>query len=180
MLYAGAFFLVASTVTRDSSYVLDGVMLAIVAVALVALGGRLFPDFAPTTAAGRALPAVVERLSWPIGYWNGLAMLVALALPPLLRNAAGTRSPLARAAAVAAIPPIVADIYLASSRGGAVVGLVAVAMFVVLSRDRLPRRGRSGRRDDRRCRGGAGARVTVPCSSTGRSTRTRRASRGVR
>ncbi len=137
-LYTGAFFLVAFTITRETqTHVLDGIALAIVAIALVALCGRLFTGFAPTTAAGRALPAVVDRLSWPVGYWNGLAMLVALALPLLLRNAAGARSRFASAAAVAAIPPIVADIYLASSRGGAVVGLVAVATFVALCRDRL-------------------------------------------
>ena len=137
-LYAGAFFLVASTVTRETMpRVLDGIALAIVAIALVALGGRLFPDLATTAAAGRALPAFVERLSWPVGYWNGLAMLVALAPPLVLRHVAGGRSRLASAAAVAAIPPIVADIYLASSRGGAVVGVVAVATFVALCRDRL-------------------------------------------
>jgi O-antigen ligase len=129
-LYAGAFFLAAFTTTRETeTHVLDGIALAIVAIALVGLCGRLFTGFAPTTAAGRELPAVVDRLSWPVGYWNGLAIL--------LRNAAGARSRLASAAAVAAIPPIVADIYLASSRGGAIVGLVAVATFVALCRDRL-------------------------------------------
>jgi O-Antigen ligase len=137
-LYAGAFFLVASTITRKTApHLLDGIALAIVAIALVALGGRLFSGLAATRAAGSTLPAVVERLSWPVGYWNGLAMLVALALPLLLRNAAGARSRLAAAAAVAAIAPIVADVYLASSRGGAAVGIVAVATFLVLCRDRL-------------------------------------------
>jgi hypothetical protein len=137
-LYAGAFFLVASTVTREAApRVLDGIALAIVAIALVALGGRLFPGLASTTAAGRALPAVVERLSWPVGYWNGLAMLVALALPVLLRTAVGATRHVVAAAAVAAIPPIVVDVYLASSRGGAVVGLVAVATFVALARERM-------------------------------------------
>ena len=91
-LYVGAFFLVASTVTREAApRILDGIALAIVAIALVALIGRLFPGFASTGAAGRALPAVIERLSWPVGYWNGLAMLVALGLPLLLRIVAGTR-----------------------------------------------------------------------------------------
>ena len=137
-LYAGAFFLVASTITRKTApYLLDGIALAIVAIALVALGGRLFSGLAATRAAGSTLPAVVQRLSWPVGYWNGLAMLVALALPLLLRNAAGTGSRLVSATAVAAIPPIVADVYLASSRGGAVVGFVAVATFLGLCRDRL-------------------------------------------
>lgn len=137
-LYAGAFFLVASTITRKTApHVLDGIAVAIVAIALVALGGRLFSGLAATRAAGRTLPAVVDRLSWPVGYWNGLAMLVALALPLLLRIAAGTGSRLASATAVAAIPPIVADIYLASSRGGAGVGFVAVATFLCLYRDRL-------------------------------------------
>ena len=138
-LYAGAFFLVASTVTREAApRVLDGIALAIVAIALVALIGRLFPGFASTGAAGRALPAVIERLSWPVGYWNGLAMLVALGLPLLLRTVAGTRSRIVAAAAVAAIPLVVADVYLSSSRGGALVGVVAVTTFVALVRDRLP------------------------------------------
>ena len=138
-LYTGAFFLVASTVTREAApRVLDGIALAIVAIALVALIGRLFPGFASTSAAGRALPAVIERLSWPVGYWNGLAMLVALGLPLLLRIVAGTRSRVVAAAAVAAIPLVVADIYLSSSRGGAIVGVVAVTAFVALVRDRLP------------------------------------------
>ena len=114
-LYAGAFFLVASTVTRETMpRVLDGIALAIVAIALVALGGRLFPDLATTAAAGRALPAFVERLSWPVGYWNGLAMLVALAPPLVLRHVADGRSRLATAAAVAAIPPHVSDKYSGS------------------------------------------------------------------
>ncbi len=138
-LYAGAFFLVASMVTREATpRVLDGIALAIVAIALVALIGRLFPGVASTSAAGRALPALVERLSWPVGYWNGLAMLVALGLPLLLRIVAGTRSRFLAAAAVAAIPLVVADIYLASSRGGAIVGVIAVATFVALVRDRVP------------------------------------------
>jgi hypothetical protein len=137
-LYAGAFFLVASTITRKTaSQVLDGIALAIVAIALVALGGRLFNGLSATRAAGRALPAVVDRLSWPVGYWNGLAMLVALALPLLLRHVVSDASRFVSAAAVAAIPPIVADIYVASSRGGAIVGVVAVATFLALCRDRL-------------------------------------------
>ena len=138
-LYAGAFFLVASMVTREATpRVLDGIALAIVAIALVALIGRLFPGVASTGSAGRALPALVERLSWPVGYWNGLAMLVALGLPLLLRIVAGTRSRVVAAAAVAAVPLVVADIYLASSRGGAIVGVIAVTAFVALLRDRLP------------------------------------------
>ena len=137
-LYAGAFFLVASTVTHKTMpRVLDGIALAIVAIALVALGGRLFPGLGATSAAGRALPAFLERLSWPVGYWNGLAMLVALAPPLLLRHAVGAGSRFASAAAVAAMPPIVADVYLASSRGGALVGVVAIATFVALCGDRL-------------------------------------------
>ena len=138
-LYAGAFFLVASMVTRHAvPRILDGIALAIVAIALLALIGRLFPGFAPTGAAARTLPAVVERLSWPVGYWNGLAMLVALGLPLLLRIVVSTRLRIVAATAVAAIPLAVADIYLASSRGGAIVALVAIAMFVALVRNRLP------------------------------------------
>ena len=137
-LYAGAFFLVASTITQKTApHFLDGIALAIAAISLVALGGRLFGGLAVTGTAGRTLPAVVDRLSWPVGYWNGLAMLAALALPLLLRNAAGAGSRVVSAAAVAAIAPIVADVYLASSRGGAIVGIVAVGTFLVPCRDRL-------------------------------------------
>ena len=58
-LYTGAFFLVAFTITRETqTHVLDGIALAIVAIALVALCGRLFTGFRAdnrrgTRAAGR-------------------------------------------------------------------------------------------------------------------------------
>ena len=161
-LYAGAFFLVASTVTREAvPRILDGIALAIVGIALVALVGRLFPGFASTGAASRALPAVIERLSWPVGYWNGLAMLVALGLPLLLRTVADARSRVVAAASVAAIPLIVADLYLTSSRGGAIVGVVAVATFVALVRDRLPAMAAAAVGVVRRRHGGARARVAA-------------------
>jgi len=65
-------------------------------------------------------------LSYPLNYWNGLAVLTALGIPFLLRVAVAAKPALVRGAAVAPIPAFTAVIYLASSRGGAVAAAVAM------------------------------------------------------
>ena len=92
---------------------LDGIALGIAAIGVLALAGRLFPDVFPTSAVQDFLPAVASRLSWPVEYWNGLAMLVGLALPLLLRVATTAR-PVARGAAVGAVPALAGTLLLSS------------------------------------------------------------------
>lgn len=107
----------------------NGFAIAIVLTGLLALASRLFHD---AIGAGDTTPL----LSHPIGYWNGLAMLVGIGIPLLLRLAVDAEGAIRRGLAVAPFPALVATLYLTSSRGGSVTALVGAAAFVALSRRR--------------------------------------------
>ena len=133
-VYLGLFALTVSLVNRDAvPRWLDGLALGIVALVLLALASRFFPSLDLGRAGASVLPAVVTRLSYPLGYWNGLAIMAALAVAPLLHAATGARTLAVRAAAVAPIPALAAVVYLASSRGGALVAVAAAVVFVACS-----------------------------------------------
>src|SRR4051812_42735433 len=134
LLYTGVLLLpVVFARAGDASRWADGMAGATVVVALLAVAQRLFPGIFPADHLADVLPNAATRLSFPLGYWNGLAIFVALGLPLLLRAAVSSRVPLFRGAAVAPIPIIAATAYLSSSRGGVVVGVVAALVFVVAS-----------------------------------------------
>src|SRR5436190_164557 len=65
----------------------DGLAIAIVAVVAVALVSRFFPSVFGSRAVLRLGSEAVTRLSFPIGYWNGLAVFAGLGIPLLLRAA---------------------------------------------------------------------------------------------
>jgi len=136
-LYLGVFVLVvvASRWIRLTSWS-DGLALALVAVALVALVSRLFPGTFDEGRLPALLPASRTRLSFPVGYWNGLGILTALAVPLLLRIAVSARHAALRGLAVAPLPVLASVWYLASSRGAAVAGCAGALAFLVLTRRR--------------------------------------------
>jgi len=111
----------------------DALWAGIVAVALVALAGRLFPALAPGQSI-QLVPALGSRLSWPIGYWNGLGILVALAVPLVVERAA--RAGRAAPATLAAVPVVAAVLVLSASRSGVAVALAGVLALVALVRQR--------------------------------------------
>ena len=133
-LYIGV-FLVASLITGrvHRARLVDGLTLAIAAIALVALGSRLLTTGVQERKLATFLPAASSRLSFPLGYWNGLAIFVALGVPLLLRASIVARHRLVRASAVAALPVFGSVIYLASSRGGVATALVGAALFLALT-----------------------------------------------
>lgn len=113
----------------------SGVALALSAVAAVALVSRLFPStfgVEPSTI----LPTINSRLSFPLGYWNGLGIQVALAYPLLLATMASRRSRVTSALAALPLPVLAAVMYLTSSRGAFVAALVAVVVYLLLSPNR--------------------------------------------
>jgi O-antigen ligase len=114
----------------------DGLTLAIVAIALVALTSRLFPGLFPDRGIFTFLPKAAIRLNFPLGYWNGLATLVALGIPLALRVAIGGRNSVVRGIALSSLPIVACVIYLASSRGGAFTALVGAVVFFALSERR--------------------------------------------
>jgi hypothetical protein len=115
----------------------DGLAAAIGIVALLAVSQRLLPGVLPAGDIPRLLPAAASRLSYPIGYWNGLALLLALGVPLLLRIAVSDARVAWRAAAMVPLPALALAIYLTSSRGGAAAGSVALLVFVACTARRF-------------------------------------------
>jgi O-Antigen ligase/Tetratricopeptide repeat len=109
---------------------IDGLSLGIVGVAVIALVSRFFPGTFAQEAIVQFLPGDAKRLGFPVGYYNGLAILVALALPLLLRQAVGGRNAFLRGLALVPVPAIAVIIDLSSSRGGAVTALVGCLAFL--------------------------------------------------
>jgi tetratricopeptide (TPR) repeat protein len=110
---------------------LSGLALGTTAVGLLALVSALFPKaFHESQQLAQIFPEAESRLSYPVGYWNGLATLIAFSLPLLLFFAVHGRTLLVRALAVAPLPALVATIYLTSSRGGSLASVLAVIVFL--------------------------------------------------
>jgi O-antigen ligase len=139
ILYLGVFTLAlgAGRVVRRATLV-AGVAAAMTAILCVALGARFFSGAFGSPEQSDLLSVTSLRLSFPIGYWNGLAIFAALLLPVLLALAVSARVPAGRVLALAPAPLIGAVIYLASSRGAVATAAVGVGAFVVASRSRWP------------------------------------------
>jgi O-antigen ligase len=118
--------------------VVGGVALALSAVAGVALVSRCVPSTFGLQPGSTILPALKNRLSFPLGYWNGLGIEVALAYPLLLSIMVSRRSRIASALAAAPLPILAAVMYLTSSRGAFAAAVVAVVAFVLLTPRRWP------------------------------------------
>src|SRR3954452_7736475 len=121
-----------------AAWVVGGVALALSSISTVALVSRCFPSTFGLQPGRSILPSLVPRLSFPLGYWNGLGIEVALAYPLLLAIMSSRRSRVASALAALPFPIIAAVMYLTSSRGAFVAAGVAVLVFVVLTPRRWP------------------------------------------
>lgn len=133
ILYLGVFVLVVlATKPGHGARWLDGLAIGITAVGLLALAQRFFPDLIAADEIPTFLPAAAARLSYPLAYWNGLAILLALAVPLLLRSAVFAGRAWARALAVAPLPALAVALYLTSSRGGVLAALVGALAFLAV------------------------------------------------
>lgn len=137
-LYLGLFTLV-SLVTRpgDARAWVHGLGCGLAVIGVLAFAQRCFPGLFPAQELARYIPNAANRLSYPVGYWNGLAMLAALAFPLLLAAAMGSARAARRGAALAPLPILAGTIYLTSSRGGVAVLVVGLVAFVVLTSHRV-------------------------------------------
>ena len=110
-----------------------GVALALSAIAAVALISRFFPSsFGPQPGLALLQP-LKYRLSFPLGYWNGLGIEVALAYPLLLSIMTSRRSRIASAVAALPLPLLAAVMYLTSSRGAFAAAAVGFVAFLLLT-----------------------------------------------
>jgi tetratricopeptide (TPR) repeat protein len=137
-LYLGIFTLAALAARRRFiPRWSDGFALGIAGVAALAFFSRCFPDVLLTEQNLVGLPLDFTRLSYPLEYWNGLAIFVGLAVPLLLRLASSNSSPVLRALALVPFPVLAAVAYLTSSRGGLATGVIgAVALIALVPRMR--------------------------------------------
>lgn len=110
-----------------------GAALGLTGVACVALVSRLFPSSFGVQPGVDLIPALAARLSFPLGYWNGLAIEVALAYPLLLAVMTSQRSRALTAVAALPLPVIAAVMYLASSRGAFVAAGIGMLGYLVLT-----------------------------------------------
>jgi len=129
-------------VTRDrrgSEHMIHALASGIFVIAIVALLSRLHPSWFPgSDETARFLDTARERLSYPLDYWNGLASLIGVGLPLMLVIAARAKSILARSLAAAATPAMLLALLFTLSRGPIAATLVAIALFLALSNDRVP------------------------------------------
>jgi O-antigen ligase len=112
----------------------------IVFVTVVALLSHLHPAwFHQAEETARFLPGSHARLSYPLNYWNGLAALIAIGLPLMLQVATCAKTTLFRALAASALPAMALTIFFTLSRGGMAAAVIALAVFLALTSDRLPK-----------------------------------------
>ncbi len=113
LVYLGFFlaaFLIAQTDQRRQRFA-EGIAIALVAIAFLALTSRLLPHVLASKQLGNG-----PRLRYPLGYWNAdgivfgmAAALIALAQPPLAdRLAALGRGGVAAGGAAGALPHLLA------------------------------------------------------------------------
>jgi O-antigen ligase len=122
---------IGASVGRAPRVVAGGLAATLGLVVLWALAGKVVPALGPENARS-------ARLRAPVGYWNALALLVAMSLPLWLwLSARRVHAAVLRAGATAMLVLALVAIALTSSRGGVLVGSVAIGAWLVIGRPRL-------------------------------------------
>ena len=117
---------------RDVSLVLGGVLAAIAVVDVYSLGTRLFPD-----TLGSFDSTAQYRIDLPIGYWNGVGLVSAIAIVLAVAFAVHGGRVAGRALAAATLPVVSATLYFTFSRGSLIVLALAGLVMVALDGRRL-------------------------------------------
>lgn len=135
LVYLGTFlaaFLLAQTGQRRQRFG-EGVAIALIAVALIALASRLLPELLSISPPAEAK----ARLSYPLGYWNGDGVVFGITAGLALWLSRRALSPVVRWLSVATLPAILLALYFTYSRGGLLAAAVACGCLIALSHDRL-------------------------------------------
>jgi hypothetical protein len=131
--YLGVFVLFLSARRpEDTRRMVNGLACGMAVIGIVALLSRLHPSWFPEDETVQFLGSR-NRLSYPLNYWNGLAALMAMAIPLLLVVAVRARTIVASTAAAAAVPAMALTAFFTLSRGGAIEVGVAVAVLILLA-----------------------------------------------
>jgi O-antigen ligase/polysaccharide polymerase Wzy-like membrane protein len=135
LAYLGFFvaaFLIAQTEQSRQRFG-EGISIALVAIALLALATRLLPDLI-SLAEG---PGTGVRLSYPLGYWNGDGVVFGIATGLALWLSRRALGPAQRWFAAVSLPAVLLALYFTYSRGGLLATAIACGCLIALSHDRL-------------------------------------------
>ncbi len=139
-MYAGVLVLALATITGSGRrQALGGLAAGIGLVSVLALVSRLHPAWFPANVTADFLPGARSRLAYPLNYWNGLAALLALGVPPTLAVAASARRLAWRALAAGVLPASAAALLLTGSRGGVIALAAGLIVYLALAPERLPK-----------------------------------------
>lgn len=137
--YLGLFTLVVLCVPRSGVRAwLGGLAVGLTIICVVALGTRFDPSLfgGGDRNLGSLLPAAQGRLSYPIGYWNGLAACLATQAVLLIWFGARAATRAWRAVSVGLLPLPALALYLTSSRGGFAAVLTGALVLLAVERRR--------------------------------------------
>src|SRR2546421_8590226 len=134
LLYLTIFLLfgfVARTASRIP-WMVRGLAIAIVVCGSVGLFSRLRPDVLHTTNV-----VAINRLAYPLTYWNALGILCAVGVLLLLGLAASrTELPVVNAVACGAVPILAVTVYFTFSRGALLALMLGIVVFLATARAR--------------------------------------------
>lgn len=136
--YLGAFALAGLLLRPGSGRpALVGVGAGLVAVSLLALAARLLGIGAGDAELVATMPSSAGRLSYPVGYWNALGSMAAMAVPVLVWIAGSTRSRPTATLALASIPPVLLTTYMTSSRGALFAAAIGALIVIAAAQYRM-------------------------------------------
>jgi hypothetical protein len=137
--YLGVFVLALFVCDSGGARKMIGAVGAGIAViSIVALLSRLHPAWFPEAdQTAQFLTGGRERLSYPLHYWNALAGLIAIGVPLVLELATRAKAILIRALAAGLLPVMALTAFLPLSRSGIAAAILALALFLALTSDRL-------------------------------------------
>ena len=136
--YLGVLLLGLCAVRADNARALvGGLACGIAAVSLLAVLSKLTPSLFPANAASSFY--ATARLSYPFDYADGVGEYAALGVPLLLYMASDARRLWVRAGAAGLLQPVLLCLAMTVSRGGILAAALALAAFVALMPDRIPR-----------------------------------------
>jgi hypothetical protein len=128
-------FVLALSMRRPGSLkrTINGLAAGIGVIAIFALLSRLHPEWFPADHTTEFIATGQSRLNYPLGYWNDLALLMAMGIPLLLGTAVRGRTLVGRAFSAALIPVLALTAFYTLSRGGAVEAAVGLIVFLALA-----------------------------------------------
>jgi hypothetical protein len=123
---------------RAVAIIARGLLIVCLAVTAYALGQKLVPGLHLAGVFTLDRTGALPRLQEPFGYWNALALFIAMGVPIALATAVDrTRGDRLRLGAAVAIVAMLLTIGFTYSRGGVLALVVALALAVGLSATRL-------------------------------------------